>query len=271
VLVALLTSLKSLGVAGRIGYVVGLAMWTFLCLPTTPIELASGFIFPLWLSTVMSVTGKTAGSVCALILGRRMLKPLISRLLERTSGGPRGSAVHRHLVSELRRRPIQTMSILRAAPLPTPFKIYGLCLFETELVPVTTYFLVALTINTCWSLVWSLTGSSASSLQDALSGNADTSTANLVAKIFAIGALFGIFGAFGRFAKAQMQPPSDDADEQVKGAAAESDAKPATTRPAAKSTRTADARSASKSPARRPRSKSPAGRVAPSAARGKAR
>ena len=208
--VSVLTSLKSLGMAGRIGYIFGLSIWTFLCLPTTPIELASGFIFPLWASTFMSVAGKTAGSILALLLGRRLLKPMVVRMLEKVQGGGAG-ALHKHLVNELRKRPIQTMSILRAAPLPTPFKIYGLCLFQPELVPVGTYFFVALGINTCWSLVWSLTGSSASSLQDAVSGKGNTSIAANAAKLFTVAALLGTFGAFGRFAKERMQPPEDDA------------------------------------------------------------
>ena len=131
-----IAALKGLGFAGRVGYVAGLSLWTLLCLPTTPIELASGFVFPLWLSTGLSVAGKTAGSLLAFILGRRFLKPLITRMLGKSESGP----VHRHLLRELRERPIQTMSILRAAPLPTPFKIYGLCLFPDQLVPLPSYF-----------------------------------------------------------------------------------------------------------------------------------
>ena len=148
VLLHVLQSLRSLGLAGRIGYVIGLSLWTLLCLPTTPIELASGFIFPLWLSTMMSVVGKTAGSLLALILGRRLLKPLMTRLLAANS------SLHNHLINELRERPIQTMSIMRAAPIPTPFKIYGLCLLPADLVPVSTYSVVALIVNSAWSLVW---------------------------------------------------------------------------------------------------------------------
>ena len=83
------------------------------------------------------------------------------------------------------------MSILRAAPMPTPFKIYGLCLFPEELVPISSYAVVALAINFAWSLVWSLTGSSASSLQEAVSGTGggERSMAALVAKLFTVAAL----------------------------------------------------------------------------------
>lgn len=54
---------------------------------------------------------------------------------------------HNHLLSELREHPIQTMSLLRAAPLPTPLKIYGLSLFPAELIPLTSYAGIAITFN----------------------------------------------------------------------------------------------------------------------------
>jgi hypothetical protein len=54
---------------------------------------------------------------------------------------------HRHLLRELREHPIQTMSLLRAAPLPTPLKIYGLSLFPAELIPLSSYAGIAITFN----------------------------------------------------------------------------------------------------------------------------
>ena len=218
-IVATLDGLKNLGVAGRVGYVTGLSAWTALCLPTTPIELASGFIFPLWMSTFMCVAGKTIGSLVALMVGRHLLKPLITRLLERSSS----SQLHQHLVSELKLRPIQTMSILRAAPMPTPFKIYGLALLPAELVPVSSYAAVALLINTAWSLVWSLTGSSATSLQDAVSGRGAgaNSKSALVVKLISLAGLLGTFVFFSRFAKAQlMLPPKRAKPAATNGAVA---------------------------------------------------
>ena len=111
VVVTTLRWLKSLGFVGRCVYVLGLSLWTTLCLPTTPIELASGYIWPLWASTAMSVLAKTAGSLASLLLGRYLLRPLVTRL---THG-----RMHGHLLKELRERPLQTMSLLRAAPLPS--------------------------------------------------------------------------------------------------------------------------------------------------------
>ena len=74
---------------------------------------------------------------------------------------------------------------------------------------MSSYAVVALFINAAWSLVWSLTGSSASSLQEAVSGTGggERSMAALVAKLFTVAALFGCFTVFARFAKAHMQPP----------------------------------------------------------------
>ena len=65
------------------------------------------------------------------------------RLRFRTLHTPR----HNHLLRELREHPIQTMSLLRAAPLPTPLKIYGLSLFPAELIPLTSYAGIAITFN----------------------------------------------------------------------------------------------------------------------------
>ena len=96
--------LHNLGAMGRVGYVVGLSMWTLLCLPTTPVELAAGFIFPTASSSVMSALGKTFGSLAALLIGRRLLKPLITRTLAKSSKGK----LHQHLLRELRENPIQT-------------------------------------------------------------------------------------------------------------------------------------------------------------------
>lgn len=203
VIVQTLAGLSSLGWPGRVGYVFGLAVWTLLCLPTTPIELAAGFssLGGVCTSAGLSAVGKTLGSLAALLIGRRLLKPLITRWMSHKINGP----LHRHLLRELQENPIQTMSILRAAPLPTPFKIYSLSLFPVELVPLSTYACIALTFNSLWSLVWSLAGSSASSLQEALEGN--SSVAGVAARLSGVAVLFGLFTMFGRYAKASLNVP----------------------------------------------------------------
>ena len=90
-----LKGLNSLGLAGRIGYVCGLGLWTLLCLPTTPVELAAGVSFPLLSCCAMSAAGKTVGSLVALLLGRRLLRPFIARYLADRGGG---GALHSSVV-----------------------------------------------------------------------------------------------------------------------------------------------------------------------------
>lgn len=198
-----LQSLSSLGFAGQLGYVVGLTIWTILCLPTTPIELTAGFCFDQVTATVTSAAGKTLGNLLALILGRAYLQPFIMRQLSKRSGG---GGLHKHLLKELRERPLQMMSVLRAAPMPTPFKLYSLSLFPPELVTMRRYLGIAVVFNSMWSVVWTLAGSSAGSLADIVSGKASkNSTAALVSKGMAVAVLMGLFSIFGRFAASQLQ------------------------------------------------------------------
>lgn len=108
------------------------------------------------------------------------------------------------------------MSILRAAPLPTPFKLYGLSLFPAELVPWSTYAGIALTFNSLWSLVWVLTGSSASNLQDALAAGGNSSVGALAGKLSGVFVLCASFAMFSRYAKRKLDVASGarpDADE----------------------------------------------------------
>uniref|UniRef100_A0A7S2DSW5 VTT domain-containing protein n=1 Tax=Haptolina brevifila TaxID=156173 RepID=A0A7S2DSW5_9EUKA len=198
--------LESLGWAGQAVYVLGLGVYTMLCLPTTPVEVAFGFIFkavPVR-ATGLSALGKTVGSIAALLVGRRLLKPLIERWASST-GGP----LRRRLIHELRNNPIQTMSLLRATPgLPTPFKVYGLCLFPSELVPVSTYAGIAITFNVAWSLVWSLAGSSARGMEDLSNGGGGGAFATKVSILLV---LFVLFTMFARYAKEQLSlTPGED-------------------------------------------------------------
>jgi hypothetical protein len=208
---SVVAGLAALGFLGRVYFVLGLAVYTALCGPTTPVELAWGFMdkSSLAMSTVTCVLGKTLGNMLALFVGRLLLKPLISDLLVRSIG----SAVYQHIISELKSRPLQTMSILRAAPLPTPFKIYGLSILPTELVPAWVYFWIAIVFNLCWSTVWCLAGSS---VQDA-TDLAGASKAGLVGKVVSLVGIFGMCVQFARFARVQLQVPTSTAgskDEQ---------------------------------------------------------
>ena len=199
-----LEHLSKLGLPGQIGYVLALSAWTALCLPTTPIELTAGFCFSKHVAMITSASGKTLGNVLALFLGRTFLQPLILRQLD---SRPSWRRYHKHLLRELHELPIQTMSTLRAAPMPTPFKLYALSIFPPELVTMRRYLLIAVFFNTMWSGVWVLAGSSAGSIANIIAGKAsEDSTANLVSKVVMAICLFGCFSMFSRFASAQLKP-----------------------------------------------------------------
>mmetsp|Transcript_43216 Transcript_43216/g.113510 ORF Transcript_43216/g.113510 Transcript_43216/m.113510 type:complete len:282 (-) Transcript_43216:250-1095(-) len=210
-----LESLSNLGLAGKLGYLITLSVWTVLCLPTTPIELTAGFCFDKVTAIVASASGKTLGNMAALLIGRAYLQPFIMRQLSSRAGG---SSLHQHLLHELRENPIQTMSVLRAAPLPTPLKLYGLSLFPAELVTVRRYAIIALVFNLLWSLVWTLAGSSASSMADVLSGSAkEGSHAVLATQVMWLLVLLGGFSMLGRFAMKQLKPPPKESKPKANG------------------------------------------------------
>jgi len=173
---------------GRLGLLVYscfLSVWTTLALPTTPIEIIAGFSFSLFGSAIAATAGKTFGAVLAFLMGRWLAGPA-SRLLTWFRGGQQptradaGSAggtpssldgFRRQLETSLRQRPVQTIGIIRAAPIPAAVKNYGLSLFPSSVVPLSTFGAVTFCMNMPFSLAWSLAGKSASNLQDAMSGN----------------------------------------------------------------------------------------------------
>ncbi|KAL3911698.1 MAG: hypothetical protein SGPRY_008599 [Prymnesium sp.] len=114
------------GRLGLMAYSAFLCFWTTLALPTTPLEMIAGFNFSLAGSTVAGMVGKTCGSVLAFVIGRSMLGPG-KRLLNWFQGKPpkatrSPSSVEIALEDALRKRPVQTIGMIRVAPLPSALK-----------------------------------------------------------------------------------------------------------------------------------------------------
>ena len=87
-----LMQLRETGLVGQLCYALLLSAWTLACLPTTPIELAAGFIFPTGPAVVMSVLAKTCASMLGLFLGRQLLRPLPLAPVTEHGCGPRTHA-----------------------------------------------------------------------------------------------------------------------------------------------------------------------------------
>lgn len=207
--------LQGQGMLG-VGYYCGfLALWTIGCLPTTPLEIAAGFTFSTVHSVVASIIGKTAGSVITFALARLFA----SRFLpvegaSATRGGKLGRIreLAWHLESAVIARPVQTLAMVRASPMPIALKNYGLALLPAHVVQLHTFALITLVVNVPYSIAWSLTGSSASSLQEALNGQPSNGPGMLVPKVGLLLALFAGLALFARKATAELASAERAAD-----------------------------------------------------------
>ena len=83
------------------------------------------------------------------------------------------------LERELKQRPLQTLCVIRASPVPSALKSYGLGV-ATD-VRLGHFALACVAINTPYSIGWAFAGSSASSLQEASSAEAAQGVAARVA------------------------------------------------------------------------------------------
>merc|ERR1712232_804702 len=108
--------LEGAGWWGFAGLIIGFTICVCFALPSTPIEIAAGYLYgPIW-GTVCGSVSKTAGSTVAFLVGR---------LLGQRFGYEVPGALADKL-SALQDRPFMTMVGIRVAPLPLAVKNYGL-------------------------------------------------------------------------------------------------------------------------------------------------
>jgi len=203
------------------GYYCGfLTLWTMCCLPTTPLEIAAGFTFSPACSIVASIIGKSAGSVVTFALARRFASRFLAvegACATRGGGGRLGRIreLAWHLEAAVIARPVQTLAMVRASPMPIALKNYGLALLPARVVQLPTFALITLVVNVPYSIAWSLTGSSASSLQEALNGKPGNARGALVPKVALLLALFAGLALFARKAAAELASAERAADAAV--------------------------------------------------------
>lgn len=190
---------------GLVYYTLFLSAWTLCCLPTTPVEIAAGFTWPLGPASLASSIGKTLGSCTAFALSRLLLLPLMARSTQPERGPTRKrlDAFFNHLGGFIRTRPWWTVGLIRAAPLPIALKNYGLGMMDG--CPGQVFALMTLAVNVPFSVAWALTGASASSLQEAVqSGGAGSSSGKLVSSVVSALVLFVCLGFAGRYCSDQL-------------------------------------------------------------------
>ncbi|KAL1519711.1 hypothetical protein AB1Y20_023221 [Prymnesium parvum] len=216
------------GRVGLLAYTCFLCVWTTLALPTTPLEMIAGFTFTLAGSTVAGLIGKTCGSVLAFVIGRTLLGPC-RRMMRWMRGKPplavdevkMPSAFGGKLEEALRQRPVQTICIIRVAPIPGGVKNFGLSLFPSSVVPLPTFVAVTLVTNAPFSFAWSLAGSSASNLQEAMSGGGEGAKKQqqLLMQLTALLVTLGVMAALTRHFKV-YELVSSSSDSSVPAPAA---------------------------------------------------
>lgn len=192
---------------GLLYYAVALAASTFCCLPTTPFEIAAGFTWQLPHAIAYSALGKTIGSVAAFALSRLVLLPNFT-IAERLPRQGALAASLSHLTGAIARRPLWIVTLIRAAPVPIFLKNYGLGMVRS--LPMSTFVLVTIAVNVPFSIVWSLTGSSASSLQAALESGGAGSAGPTIARSVSAVVLLIAAGLLTNFCREQLKLAGGD-------------------------------------------------------------
>lgn len=149
-------ALEHSGWPGHAVLMLAFSAWVCLSLPSTPMEVAAGFVYGPLGGFACGLSCKLAGSCTAF---------LVARQLGRRCGCQMPTALTTQLLM-LHTRPVLTMVGIRLTPLPLGVKNYGLGLSQVPLLP---YLIAALAVDTPFSMLWASTGASCHSLADALS------------------------------------------------------------------------------------------------------
>lgn len=150
--------LEGAGPLGYMCFMLCFTAWVVVCLPTTPIEVAAGYMYgPVW-GPMSGLLCKTVGSYVALISARLV-------------GQRRGWTLPDRLkpkLDMLNKQPVATMISIRLAPLPLAVKNYGLAFTD---VSSPAYIFAASVVNTPFSIMWGAIGASCPSLAEALNSD----------------------------------------------------------------------------------------------------
>mmetsp|Transcript_35522 Transcript_35522/g.81353 ORF Transcript_35522/g.81353 Transcript_35522/m.81353 type:complete len:310 (-) Transcript_35522:92-1021(-) len=208
--------------AGWQGYwllIVLFSAYVCLALPSTPVEIATGFMYgPFW-GSVCGTVSKTVGSTLAFFIGVQLGRQVLS-----DDAPSKVPAVLRPRLAALQDQPCLTMIGIRLAPLPLAVKNYGLALCR---VPIGPYILASLVVNTPFSVLWALTGASCHSLLDALSfrtssKNGEGGLSPYVTSLLpAVGSLILLIVLIGRLSlkpsTGEKTKPGEELDERMLG------------------------------------------------------
>jgi uncharacterized membrane protein YdjX (TVP38/TMEM64 family) len=157
--------LQALGpVQGPVAYALFLAVWIVLCLPCTPIEIIPGFVFGFRTGWLVSLAGKSLGSLASMLLGRFVFRGPVERFVFKRF------PVMKKLGLAIEKEGFGALLLIRGMMLPMAVKNYGLSVLRGVSLRDSLFagFLTALP----HSFVWALIGSNAQNLAEVVHGEA---------------------------------------------------------------------------------------------------
>ena len=185
---------ESTGNFGPVVYAIAFFIATVACLPSSIIEIVSGFLFPFPIALTVNLSAKFSGAVAAFVLGQTACKGFVSRRAEKLQ-----------LVRAMRTA-LKTHSnafklalLLRLSPAPIFVKNYGLGALELSLANfMGATALSALPMGVVWVLVGSAARDAGGELMD-LVGEDQSSMDKLpgTTKAILLGVGVVIMGLFG--------------------------------------------------------------------------
>jgi uncharacterized membrane protein YdjX (TVP38/TMEM64 family) len=154
--------IHSQGFLGIIYFILLMTVWIVCCMPTTPVELASGFLFGFWRSLIISLIGKTMGSLFAFLFGRFVFHKLVHENIMRKY------KIMKAFKLALDQRPYSTLLLIRVAVVPIAIKNYGLSILPVQ---IHHYLICSLIGGIPFTLAWSYFGSASMDLVQIFSGS----------------------------------------------------------------------------------------------------
>eukprot|EP00475_Leptophrys_vorax_P039488 TRINITY_DN713_c0_g1_i1.p1 TRINITY_DN713_c0_g1~~TRINITY_DN713_c0_g1_i1.p1 ORF type:complete len:347 (+),score=75.00 TRINITY_DN713_c0_g1_i1:145-1041(+) len=188
------------GWIGKLLYVVFLSVWTVVCFPTTIAELLCGFTFGFGTSVMVSMIGKTVGSILSFLIGKYGFKDWIQSKIE--GKYPLMQAIQRAVVQ----KPWQIIFLTRISMLPIALKNYGVSIMPG--VKLSIFSVCTLFGGIPFTVAWSYFGSASSDLV-ALTSETSTSKEQSAVKtgltVMGIVGLIGVLIALRHYTKKQLE------------------------------------------------------------------
>jgi len=195
----LIHAIVAQGVVGKLLYVLFLVVWTVVCFPTTIAELLCGFTFGFGTSVIVSMAGKTLGSIVSFLIGKYAFRSWIQ---ERIAGRyPVMKALQRAVVQ----KPWQIIFLTRLAMLPIALKNYGVSVMPD--IKLWVFSVCTLIGGIPFTVAWSYFGSASSDLVAVLSEsstNDSQKTVKTVLTVMGVVALVGVLIALRFYTKKQL-------------------------------------------------------------------